>query len=109
MVEAVERFNQHQRKLGLPEWNIRLGIHTGEIVAGVVGEKKFQFDIWGDAVNTASRMESTGEKNRVNISNATYERIKDTYHCTYRGRIPAKNKGEIAMYLVEGKISPSES
>lgn len=104
MVETIEKFNLAQRAAGLPEWNIRLGIHTGEVVAGVVGEKKFQFDIWGDAVNTASRMESSGEKNRVNISGATFGRVKGEYKCISRGRIPAKNKGEIEMFLVEGRF-----
>lgn len=104
MVECIHQFNIEQAKAGRPEWNIRLGIHTGEVVAGVVGQKKFQFDIWGDAVNTASRMESSGEKDRVNISHSTYERVKAVYRCSPRGRIPAKNKGEIEMFLVEGKI-----
>lgn len=104
MVETVKRFNESQKAAGLPEWNIRLGIHTGEVVAGVVGEKKFQFDIWGDAVNTASRMESSGSKNRVNISDATYKRVKDVFLCTPRGKIAAKNKGEIEMFLVENRL-----
>ena len=106
MIKAVEKFNETQKAKGLPEWKVRLGINTGEVVAGVVGERKFQFDIWGDAVNIASRMESSGQENRVNISHTTYERIKDTYHCTFRGKIPAKNKGEIEMFLVEGPKAP---
>jgi len=67
----------------------------------VVGKKKFVYDIWGDAVNTASRMESSGEVGRVNISQATYELVKDKFNCTYRGKIHAKNKGEVDMYFVE--------
>ncbi len=83
-------------------WELRIGIHTGAVIAGVVGKNKFAYDIWGDAVNTASRMESSGIPGKVNISGSTYEKIKDHFRCTYRGKIQAKNKGEIDMYIVEG-------
>lgn len=79
----------------------RLGIHTGPIIAGVVGAKKFAYDIWGDTVNIASRMESSGEIGRVNISSKTYELIKNDFDCEYRGKVPAKNIGEIDMYFVK--------
>ncbi len=82
-------------------WELRLGIHAGEAIAGVVGKNKFAYDIWGDTVNLASRMESSGEVGKVNISGATYEHIKHKFQCAYRGAIQAKNKGEIAMYFVE--------
>ncbi len=88
---------------GKPFFEIRIGIHTGPVVAGIVGLKKFAYDIWGDTVNTASRMESAGEPNRVNISGATYERVKDRFACTYRGKVSAKHKGEIDMYFVSGE------
>ncbi len=94
--------------LGEPFWEIRLGIHTGPVVAGVVGKKKFAYDIWGDTVNTASRLESSGEPGRVNISETTYNLVKDFFVCTYRGKVHAKNKGEIAMYFVE-RIRPELS
>ncbi|MEO8821034.1 MAG: adenylate/guanylate cyclase domain-containing protein [Ginsengibacter sp.] len=84
-------------------FDIRIGIHTGPLVAGVVGEKKFAFDIWGDTVNTASRMEQNSEANKINISRTTYELIKEKYECTYRGKIAAKNKGKIEMYFVENE------
>lgn len=93
---------------GEKPWELRIGIHTGEIIAGVIGIKRFAYDIWGDTVNVASRMEMQGEVGKVNISGATYELIKDYFECTYRGKVPAKNKGEIDMYFVE-KIRPELS
>jgi len=81
-------------------WGVRIGIHTGKLIAGVIGKKKFAYDVWGDAVNIAARMESTGEIGKVNISNATYELVKDKIPCTYRGKIEVKGKGEIDMYFV---------
>ncbi len=86
---------------GEPAWELRLGIHSGEAIAGVVGKNKFAYDIWGDTVNLASRMESSGEVGKVNISQTTYELVKDKFQCAFRGKISAKNKGEIAMYFVE--------
>jgi class 3 adenylate cyclase len=81
-----------------------LGIHTGPVIAGVVGTKKFAYDIWGDTVNTASRMESSGETGKVNISGSTYELVKEKFNCVHRGKIQAKNKGEVDMYFVENKL-----
>ena len=97
--------NQKREKLGLVAWELRIGIHVGPVVSGVVGKKKYAYDIWGNAVNVASRMESNGEPGRVNISAATYELVKEVYACSYRGKIYAKNVGEIDMYFVDGKIS----
>ena len=81
-------------------FEIRIGVHTGTVVAGIVGVKKFAYDIWGDTVNTASRMESSGEVGKVNISGTTYELVKDKFNCVHRGKVQAKGKGEIDMYFV---------
>ena len=93
--------------IGKHSFEMRVGIHTGSVVAGIVGVKKFQYDIWGDAVNTASRMESNGELGKVNISKHSYELIKDDAQFTFekRGKIQAKGKGEIDMYFVEMSVS----
>ena len=85
-----------------PYWQLRLGIHSGCLVAGVIGKEKFAYDVWGDTVNTASRLESSGVAGRINISRATYEQVKVFFVCEYRGAIAAKNKGEIEMYFVNG-------
>ncbi len=93
-----------QRKMNKNTFDIRIGVNSGSVVAGIVGVKKFQYDIWGDTVNTAARMESTGEVGKVNISKATYELVKGEFNCTHRGKIRAKNKGELDMYFVEPRI-----
>jgi class 3 adenylate cyclase/Flp pilus assembly protein TadD len=105
IIEFIEKNKQDKIAKGVPYFEIRLGIHTGPIVAGIVGIKKFAYDIWGDTVNTASRMESSGVAGKVNISQSTYELVKDLFVCIHRGKVEAKNKGEIDMYLVERKIS----
>ena len=99
---VVTELRQREMAEDRPYWQIRIGIHSGDLVAGVVGSEKFSYDVWGDTVNTASRFESSGVPGRVNISSATYELVKDFFECEYRGKIPAKNKGEVDMYLVQG-------
>lgn len=89
-------------------WDLRIGIDTGPVIAGVVGRNKLTYDIWGSTVNTASRMESSGEPGKINISENTYMFVKDYFICSYRGKMPVKNKGDIQMYFVEG-IQPNLS
>lgn len=84
------------------DWKVRIGINSGEIIAGVIGKTKFAFDIWGDTVNTASRTETSGEAGKINITRATYDYVKDFFDVTKRGKIAAKNKGEIEMFFVDG-------
>jgi class 3 adenylate cyclase len=85
-----------------PFWEIRLGIHSGPLLAGVIGKKKFSYDVWGDTVNTAARLESSSLPGCINISKSTYELVKDFFDCDYRGKVAAKNKGNIDMYFVNG-------
>lgn len=101
MRDFITRLKKEQSEKGRSLWKIRIGIHTGEIISGVVGKKKFAYDIWGDTVNTASRMEQTSMPNKINISGVTYEYVKEFFECTYRGKIPVKHKGEIDMYFAE--------
>ncbi len=102
--EFMERLRKERQARGEEFWELRIGIHTGPVIAGVVGKNKFAYDIWGDAVNIASRMESSGIPGKVNISGCTYELIREHFKCTYRGQIQAKNKGEIDMYIVEAEL-----
>ena len=99
--DFIAKGKQQKLAAGLPYFEIRIGMHTGSVVAGIVGVKKFAYDIWGDTVNTASRMESSGEAGMINISETTYTLVKDTFKCNYRGEIEAKGKGKVKMYFVE--------
>ncbi|MBK8879082.1 MAG: hypothetical protein IPN74_11185 [Haliscomenobacter sp.] len=102
MQDAVGQLKAERLKQNRSFFELRIGIHTGPLVAGVVGIKKFQYDIWGDTVNLAARLEETSEPGRVNISHCTYLLVRDHFACTPRGKIEAKNKGEVEMYFVEG-------
>ncbi len=101
MIAAAETVNAERRHKGLTEWPLRIGMHSGPVVAGVVGEKKFAYDIWGDTVNLASRMESNSVPGRINISGSTYAQVMDTIEAVPRGPIRVKGKGETQMYFVE--------
>lgn len=107
--EFMEMYNGIRSEKGLEVWQIRIGVHVGPVVAGVVGKKKYAYDIWGSTVNIASRMESNGTPGKVNISADTYELIKDRFECSPRGKIYAKNLGELDMYFVEYEKTFPES
>jgi adenylate cyclase len=100
--DFMKKMRGEREKENKPYFEVRIGINSGPVVAGIVGIKKFAYDIWGDTVNIAARMESSGEAGKVNISGATYELVKDKFTCIHRGKIQAKNKGEVDMYFVEG-------
>jgi|GEM_PF-2992321 len=104
MFEFIKGLGMTKKVLNLPSIEFRIGIHTGPVITGVVGLKKFSYDIWGDTVNLAARMEQHGQPGKINISGKTYQLIHDTYRCTHRGKLPAKNKGKIDMYFVDSAI-----
>ncbi len=96
------------RAAGREYWALRVGIHTGPVIAGVIGTERFAYDVWGDTVNVASRMESSGEVDKINVSEETYEEIRDLFVCEPRGKVAAKHKGLVNMYFVLG-IDPELS
>ncbi len=102
MADFMQKTNAKRKQEGKLPYEMRVGIHTGSVVAGIVGIKKFQYDIWGDTVNTAARMESHGEIGRVNISETTYRLVKDVAQFRFipRGKVNVKGKGELDMYFV---------
>jgi len=101
MHRFMNQFNTERRKAGKPEWPLRVGIHSGAVVSGIVGRKKFVYDIWGDTVNMASRVESASEAGRINISATTKELLADQFEVEPRGKISVKNKGDVEMYFVK--------
>lgn len=100
MIEFVNQSAQEKKSKGLPYLEMRIGIHTGPIVAGVVGSRKFAYDVWGDAVNIAARMEQSGEPGYINVSETVYTQVEKDFKFQYRGEIEAKNKGKMKMYFV---------
>jgi len=101
IIDFMEEFRKDQEKRGVQPWRVRVGIHTGPLVSGVVGKNKFQYDVWGDAVNLAARMESSSESGKVNVSEATYMACQGEFAFEHRGKVLAKNKGKVDMYFVE--------
>ncbi len=104
----MNQMREIKASMDLPYWELRIGIHTGPITAGVVGKNKFAYDIWGDTVNTASRMESSGTPGYVNVSATVYERVKYFFLCEHRGKVQAKGKGMVDMYYLR-RLRPSLS
>jgi len=100
ILEYTKDLKKLRDALHRPSFSVRIGVHTGPVVAGIVGHKKFAYDIWGDTVNTASRIESAGEAGKVNISQATYDLIQHDFHCQHRGKLPMKHKADSEMYFV---------
>lgn len=116
---AMAEIKTAKAKIGVEGWDLRIGLHSGDLIAGVVGIKRLAYDIWGDTVNVASRIESNGKVGKVNISETTYQLIAEFFVTEYRGKVDAKNKGEIDMYFVhsikaelsenEDGITPNEA
>ncbi|MCK5782285.1 MAG: hypothetical protein KAH10_06820 [Flavobacteriales bacterium] len=104
IAEFMKNDKNEKKKLGIPYWGIRIGVNTGPVIAGVVGSKKFAYDIWGDTVNIASRIESSGLEGYVNVSESTYKLVNSKFECVSRGMIIAKNKGPVPMFYVKDKL-----
>ena len=100
MLEYLSKANAQRSKLKMPTWEMRLGIHTGPIICGVVGEDKFTFDVWGDSVNTASLMEQNGTPGKINVSESAYFRVNKQFNCEERGEILTTKKGPLKMFYV---------
>ncbi len=100
MMDFIQNRYEEKRSQGQDYWQMRIGLHTGPVVAGVVGHKKFVYDVWGDTVNTASRIESNSTPGKINLSGTTFQIIQNDFNCEARGKIEAKNKGELEMYYL---------
>jgi class 3 adenylate cyclase len=100
MQHLIARMNRDRAKFRLPAWELRVGLHTGPVIAGVVGRRKYIYDVWGDAVNVAARMESAGAVGKINVSEQVYQRTKELFEFEPRGSLDAKNKGPLEMFFL---------
>lgn len=100
MQDYMAKMNKQREKLRLPLWPLRIGLHTGSVMAGVVGQRRFIYDVWGDAVNLAARIESAGAGGRINLSDAIVNRVRTLFETEERGSIEAKNKGPLPMHFL---------
>ncbi|MCB1308246.1 MAG: adenylate/guanylate cyclase domain-containing protein [Leptospiraceae bacterium] len=100
--EFMRKYRKNRERRNLPYWQLRVGIHSGPVIAGIIGTQRFGYDIWGDTVNLASRMEAAGEAGRINISQSVNDRIADFFITEPRGRLPVKNKGDVDMFFLNG-------
>jgi class 3 adenylate cyclase len=107
-LEINEYITNRKKQNGELAFEVRIGVHSGSVVAGIVGLKKFAYDIWGDTVNIAARMEQNCQPGRINISQSTYNIIKDRFKCTFRGELAVKNKGMMNMYFVDSEVEAGE-
>jgi adenylate cyclase len=96
----THQYRSDRQAQGLAAWDIRIGIHSGPVIAGIVGRNKFAYDIWGDSVNLAARMESSAAVGTVNISRATYDLLQGEPACAERGTVEVKNRGAVEMFTV---------
>jgi class 3 adenylate cyclase len=101
ILDVAAKIRAEREKLRLPFFELRVGVHTGSVIAGVVGRQRFTYDIWGDAVNVASLMESNGEPGRINVSEQVYHHAKPYFEFTGRGMLEVKNKRPLKMYFLE--------
>ncbi len=104
-IEIRDFMLARKQALGDRTFEVRIGINSGRVIAGIVGLKKFAYDIWGDAVNVAARMEQSSEAGKINVSESTYELVRHTFDCEYRGELEAKNKGVLKMFYVNGILN----
>ena len=102
MNHFIFKYQEDRKKIGKPFFEIRIGIHTGSLIAGVVGKSKFTYDVWGDTVNVSSRLEKASEPGRINLSEETFQKIKNYFNCSFRGEISIKNKKDLNMYFIDG-------
>ena len=105
MQAAIAKINAGRQKLRLPSFQFRMGLHTGAVIAGVVGRQRFSYDIWGNAVNVAARLEAHSEPDRINVSDAIYHQMSPYFDFTAKGSVVVKNKGPINMYYLD-RIKP---